>query len=342
MSDVPDAVRPTDEAGPPDAVGKASKAPKVKRPERPPVDPTLKAYFGPELVSSGAFVTAVKNAKIQRFSETDAAEAFAQMDLHDPLGLRLLALVGQPEAPQPIKAWVWSAVQALLRSKVPAAFEVYGVDADREFRKLHEELSPALSADDKDKRRKATTLLLLGLALMVTRRASLDPFAAMELLGETFIKGDEDAGRHVRKALAHGKSGEIIRVSAVAKIARKVVRDALSQRDSERQQRVLVQAQLTDARTEIAELKVLAGDRDTEIRNLQEQLCATKLQLDEKQQHWGHDMVDVKARQAVLLKERVVPLLNDAVDALEIEPAVPHVAIRRLKSALSTIEGSAQ
>lgn len=53
----------------------------------------------------------------------------------------------------------------------------------------------------------------------------------------------------------------------------------------------------------------------------------------EKEQHWGHDMVDIKACQTALLRDRLSPLLSDAIDALEMEPQAPHVALRRIKSA---------
>ncbi len=43
-----------------------------------------------------------------------------------------------------------------------------------------------------------------------------------------------------------------------------------------------------------------------------------------------------------LLRERVVPLLSDAVDALEIEPPAPHIALKRLKAVLSIIGGAKQ
>ena len=53
---------------------------------------------------------------------------------------------------------------------------------------------------------------------------------------------------------------------------------------------------------------------------------------------WGHDLSETKAEQRVLLRERVAPLLSDAIDALEIDPAAPHIALKRLKTVLSIID----
>ena len=59
-----------------------------------------------------------------------------------------------------------------------------------------------------------------------------------------------------------------------------------------------------------------------------------------ERQHWGHDLTETKAEQKVLLGERLGPLLNDAIDALEIDPPEPGIALRRMKAAASVIEGA--
>ena len=49
-------------------------------------------------------------------------------------------------------------------------------------------------------------------------------------------------------------------------------------------------------------------------------------------------MAETKAEQKVLLEERIGPLLEDAVDASEIETPAPEIALRRIKVALSAEE----
>ena len=60
--------------------------------------------------------------------------------------------------------------------------------------------------------------------------------------------------------------------------------------------------------------------------------------LENERHHWGHDLSETKAGQRVLLGERVAPLLSDAIDALEIEPPVPSIALKRVKAVLKVIE----
>ncbi len=47
---------------------------------------------------------------------------------------------------------------------------------------------------------------------------------------------------------------------------------------------------------------------------------------------WGHDITETKAKHWVLLNERIMPMLYDAIDALEIETPAPDVALRRMKA----------
>ena len=61
-------------------------------------------------------------------------------------------------------------------------------------------------------------------------------------------------------------------------------------------------------------------------------------QLEIERHHRGHEMVETLARHHVLLNERIAPLLSDAIDALEIEPPVPHLSLRRIKSVLKIIK----
>jgi hypothetical protein len=45
----------------------------------------------------------------------------------------------------------------------------------------------------------------------------------------------------------------------------------------------------------------------------------------------GFDMCEVKAENRTLLRQRILPLVMDAIDSLEIDPAAPQVALSRLQ-----------
>jgi hypothetical protein len=79
-----------------------------------------------------------------------------------------------------------------------------------------------------------------------------------------------------------------------------------------------------------------------ELAKKSDALSTAQSQLEAERQHWGRDLSETKAEQRVLLRERVAPLLSDAIDALEIEPAAPHIALKRLKTVLSIIDEAKQ
>lgn len=57
-----------------------------------------------------------------------------------------------------------------------------------------------------------------------------------------------------------------------------------------------------------------------------------------ERQYAGHEMSTVRALHKIILRDKIAPLLSDAVDALEIDNPEPGIALRRLKAALSVID----
>ena len=99
--------------------------------------------------------------------------------------------------------------------------------------------------------------------------------------------------------------------------------DSTEAADAARQKIEELSSDLDDARAKIA-------DHEATIAKLEQTLAAER-------QHWGHDLTETKAEQKVLLGERLGPLLEDAIDALEIDPPAPDTARRRVKAALAVI-----
>ena len=71
------------------------------------------------------------------------------------------------------------------------------------------------------------------------------------------------------------------------------------------------------------------------IATLEAELQKVQTQLENERHHFGFDLSESRSQTQVLLKERIQPLLEDAVDAMEIDE--PAVALRRVKSALKVI-----
>ena len=81
----------------------------------------------------------------------------------------------------------------------------------------------------------------------------------------------------------------------------------------------------------ILTMRAIISKQEMAIANLEKTLAVER-------HHWGHDLTETKAKQKVLLGERLAPLLADAIDALEIGPPAQGIALRRVKAAISVIE----
>lgn len=308
-----------------------------KSSQQAPILPTLVCYFGPSPVSAPGFVKAVKAARISRFPETDIRDAEQLMLANDVDASRLCALISQTGLPDAIERWLWPAVQQRLKIELPAALETIENDAGSIFKSLHTHLSSDLSSSDKRKRNHAEGLLRITLAWLVTQR-SLGLWAALEQLASTYFRDASASSRAVRRILTRGRIREIKGASGVAGFAQGLIRTALLQQDQAERRQISLQSQLTSAQSDNAILQGEKSALQEEIKNLTDQLASAQSKLDESKQHWGHDIVDAKARQNTLLKSRLLPLLNDAVDALEMQPSAPQISLKRLKAALRAIE----
>jgi outer membrane murein-binding lipoprotein Lpp len=305
------------------------------------VTPTLATYFGPTRVSAAAFLKAIRAGKIKRFTDEDTIEASQLSPLNDNDGRRLCALALQPQLPDAVNRWVWVAVQQKLKSEVPNAFGPLEHDAAATFRLIHEQVGTLIQSTEKGQRKHGEILLRLSLAWLISQR-SLDLWSALEQLRPIFFRDSSAAVKAARRILTRGKMGEIKDAAGIAGLAQEMVRTAVAQRDDERRGQAQLQAKLEGAQSEIATLQSRIDRIEIERETLSEQLTAAKLQLEQSKQHWGHDMVAIKAQQNVLLRERLAPLLKDALDALEIDPPAPQIALKRLRTALSSIEGADQ
>jgi hypothetical protein len=292
-------------------------------------------------VPAAAFVKAVRAAKVNRFIEDDIRQAAELMTAHDADSRRLGMLASQPNLPDAVERWIWTAAQEHLKSACQGEFSPAEADAETAFRSLLHDLSPRLESADRARRAEGEALLGLGLSWLLANRG-LNPWTAMERLATTFYKDRSSALRAVRRLLARGKAREVRGAAAVAGVAHETVRVARAEQEADRRRQVLLQSQLDEARAEITSLHSELESVREERAALAAELERERRLLEESQQHWGHDMVDIKARQGVLLRERLRPLLADAVDALQIQPPAPEIALERVMTALSSIEEAAR
>jgi hypothetical protein len=309
----------------------------TRGPKAPLVAPTLASYFGAKPVPVGAFFKVVRDSQVGRFADTDVEEAATQMGEYDGDCRRLLALASQSGRPDAVERWLWPAVQRRLKDLVPGEFDPFGMDAASTLRTLRRQLSGLLESKEPAKRKRSEAVFMLGLKWLASQRA-LDAWAALDEIRLTFLADGKQTSSVVRRILASGRLADVKNAAAIAGLASDLVQEARKLHDAETRRQVLLRSELDAAQAEIAALKAtveeLAKERDASANRAER----TASLLKDSEQHWGHDMADLRARQRVFLKERLGPELNDAIDALEIEPPVPQIAVSRLKSALASIQ----
>ncbi len=287
--------------------------------------------------TASAFFKVLRTHGVKRFSPSDQADAVELMEKMDPEGERLWTLMSQASLPEPVDAWIWGAAQKRLTTKLGDAFDPQELDKQAILKSLTKGLSEGLRTEDKEKKKGAENWLRIGLCWLAEKRSLQAWQIAEGLLSLLFPEG-KSASRLAIRAIQKGKSTEFRLAIAMAGLGHDMVKAAEGDRDRERQISAGLRDRLADTRSTLerfqAELARLQGE--LEQRNFK--LAEVEATLAAERQHWGHDLSETKAGQRVLLGERIGPLLQDAVDALEIEPSAPNLALKRIKAVLSIIE----
>ncbi|MBG0793203.1 hypothetical protein IYY11_07385 [Methylocystis sp. H62] len=185
--------------------------------------------------------------------------------------------------------------------------------------------------------RNFTNWLRIGVCWLVEKR-SLQAWQTAEALLSILFPEGKSASRLAIRAIQKGKSTEFRLAVAMTGLAHELVSAAQEDRDRERQISAGLRDRLAETRSKLERLQAELTLSKRELEQRIFKLAEVETTLAAERQHWGHDLSEAKAGQRVLLSERIGPLLQDAVDALEIEPSAPSLALKRMKAVLSIIE----
>jgi hypothetical protein len=304
--------------------------------EEATLQPEISLYFSDLKVSPSAFLKAVKSEKIKRFKKDD--EERAQLALaEDVSGERLWALMSQANLPEAIDRWIWPAAQTQLKIAVGNEFDPLESNPVQVLQNLRKSLAHGLASKDKSENKSAENWLRIGICWLVEKR-SIDLWTIAEVISATFFDDTKKAKAAVKRAISKGSIKEFRLSVANVRLGNDIVAKSKSELAEEKRISNNLRLRLTDAEkkieslgAELATLRARLAEKEAELQNVQ-------TQLENERHHWGHDLSETKAGQRVLLGERVAPLLSDAIDALEIEPPVPSVALKRVKAVLKVIE----
>lgn len=329
-------------AGPSEIPGENSSSPNVdQKVEKDPtnearVKPEISYFFSDPKVSPSAFLKVVKSKKVKRFKKDD--EERAQLALsEDPRGERLWALMSQANLPEAIDRWIWPAAQTQLKIAIGNDFDPLENNPVQVLINLRKSLANGLTSKDKSESNSAENLLRIGICWLVEKR-SIDLWTMAEVISSTFFDDAKKAKAAVQRAITKGSIKEFRLSVANVRLGNDIVAKAKLELAEEKRISNNLRLRLTDAEKKIASLGAELATLRDQLAEKEAKLQGVQSLLENERHHWGHDLSETKAGQRVLLGERVAPLLSDAIDALEIEPPVPSIALKRVKAVLKVIE----
>ena len=299
--------------------------------------PLISAYVTDAKITPSAFSKALKASKTKYFKREDESKALAALESGDPGGERLWALMSQAILPDAVDRWIWIATQKRLREVIGPDFDLHETNSNTLLKTLCEVLTPLLKSKEKSETIDALNWLRIGICWLIEKR-SISAWAVAEFVAPVFFADDRNASRLVGRAISKGRTKELKLAVATVVLGKAIVARAELDRDEERRRSTGLRLHLSDAKQNIEVLSAKLAAACEDLARKKDALEKTETMLDNERQHWGHDLSNTKGDQRVFLTERVRPLLNDALDALEIEPPAPHVALNRIKVVLSIID----
>lgn len=327
---------PSEAAGAkPKSLRVVSKA-KMEVPSEKQVRPEIAAYFSDPSISPSAFLKAVKSEKKKRFTKDDEDRAQAALS-EDISGERLWALMSQSNLPEAVDRWIWPVAQAQLNHAVGNEFNSLDSNPVQVLQALRKALAPRLGSKEKAESKAAENWLRVGVCWLLEKR-SIDLWTVGEVISSTFFEDAKKAKSAVKRAIGKGTVKEFHLSIANVRLGNDTVSRAKSELFEEKRIANNLRLRLTDAEKKIGSLEIEISSIRDQLMEKAGELQNVQTQLENERHHWGHDLSETKAGQRVLLGERVAPLLSDAIDALEIEPPAPSVALKRVKAVLKVIE----
>ncbi|WP_234900805.1 coiled-coil domain-containing protein [Ruegeria lacuscaerulensis] len=296
---------------------------------------TLREFFEKSDVRVSAFVKALNRNKIERFKSEDVSSATEIADRLDPDAARLLSLVVQPVQSPAVKKWINDEVARRLKAQFPDCFELSDPRAYRTFKAVVSKLDPQKKSDEN------------WLGLVVNWAVNGKGLTEEEVLKAChkylFPEANDESSQkkkpaqYVRSQILSGRVNVLKLAAATADLLDHRIEKARDEQFHAQRKSVELQEKLENANRRIAELEAQFKTAQSEAERAADEIGALNQKMEEERLHTGHNLSEVQAVQQTLIGERLRPLIEDAVDALEMTPPVPGTALRRIKSSLKLI-----
>jgi hypothetical protein len=291
-------------------------------------------------ITTSAFIKLIKKKKTKKFDEDDKEKALLSLEEHDPNGERLWGLISQSSLPEALRGWVWIAAKRRLSAILGQNFNSHDMNATNILKNLCASLKLDIRSEDKNKSKTANNWLRICICWLIEEK-SLDILHAAELISPIYFPDPKKVKRLVAKALGKGRDKELKLAVASVMLSGEIVKKAKVEQKREQHVSASLREKLTKAERDISALKSELEGVQKGLERKEIEFNNLSVQFDNERQHWSYDLATTKSKQQVFLRNQVTPLVADAVDALEIEPPAPHVALRRLARVKTIIEEDA-
>jgi hypothetical protein len=299
------------------------------------IAPEISLFFTNPKISPSVFLKVLRSAKVKRFKKDDEQKALIAIE-GDTNGDRLWALMSQANLPEVVDRWIWTVAQNRLKLAVGHDFNPLDTNSTYILQNLRKALEPGLRSKEKSDVKHAENWLRIGICWLIEKR-SIQLWAVAETISSVFFPDTKNSKLLVHRAISKGSKKDLKLSVATVTLSNEIVVRAKSDLTDERRLSNSLRIKLSEAEKRIEDLtSELASLRDG-LTEKEKAFNTVSTQLENERHHWGHDLSETKAGQRVLLGERVAPLLSDAIDALEIDPPVPNVALKRIKAVLNII-----
>lgn len=302
--------------------------------------PEISTFFSDPDVRPAAFFKAVRLENIKYFERADRERAITAIEA-DISGARLWAMMSQARLPQVVDNWIWPVVQDRLKSAIMQGFNSDSMSPSEILEKVCEVLSPRIragrgSVKEKLEAKIAENWLRIALCWLI-RTKSINIWEIAKAISPIFYTDTKKAKSLFHRAISKGNQKELRLSVATVTMGDEVVAEWKSDLTRERRVSDGLRIKLDIAEGQKKGLsKELAATRN-ELAQEGQALKAAKKQYEDDRHHWGHDLTEIKTNHRRFL-EQIKPLLTDAVDELEMEPADPKAALKHLKAVLKKIQ----
>ncbi len=314
-----------------------SAKPDINQPTEPDRPPTLSAYFADNTASLGSFVKAVRKSGLTRFEESDLQAALDAMREHDRHGEKLWKLLSQKQMAGMLSTWTRRAIQSYFATVFGPEVDLTGCTAEQ-FVEILRQRFPAHVVNRDDSEARSRMFCTRIAAIWLVNRQHVPPWELLQSFGSLSFSSEKEADRPALSAVRLGSLKEFELSLAIGFLGRSAIDTRERAIKAAHAESENLRQRLGDKVAENSQLLANVQTLESENAQLSASLRSLRDQIAIERQHAGYDITELKGQHSVLLRERLKPLIRDAIDALEIDSPARDIALSRLMRAESTIE----